>query len=235
MPFLAFVGVDIVYGWPVAKLNSGGFAFVLGYFVGGLLFATFFPLIIGWVAYRLTHRSQLAGTIGFTLMIVVCGLGVIQENKGPQWGMNTTTRFPAFGVAVDTPAGWTRGQANGATMMTQWISPDSTPNDVRAAIMIEVKNPQSMSLGLLTQRLAMLWKGQVIDEHASLDGEPAMRIAAEAPASGMKPVEGILSMHEGRVYLIMGGVTPGHSCHDQMESIRANWKWIPAGTSTGSN
>ena len=34
-------------------------------------------------------------------------------------------------------------------------------------------------------------------------------------------------MHDGRLYLIMGGAIAGHSVKDELESIRASWTWSP--------
>ena len=35
-------------------------------------------------------------------------------------------------------------------------------------------------------------------------------------------------MHDGLMYLVMGGVTPGHSeFKDEIEAIRTSWTWTP--------
>lgn len=92
--------------------------------------------------------------------------------------------------------------------------------------MIEMKKPLIPDVRKLADSLAESWGGKVSDKKDALDGEDACRIVA-VPKTDLQPVEALACIHEGRLYLIEGGVTIGHTCHAEIESIRKGWKWIP--------
>ncbi len=48
-----------------------------GTFVGAILF----PLLFGWIAYRLGRRSNTVGNIVFTIFLVLMGLGQLAQRS----------------------------------------------------------------------------------------------------------------------------------------------------------
>src|SRR6185437_10609952 len=78
--------------------------------------------------------------------------------------------------------------------------------------------------------LAAKWGGRVVNDHVNLDGETACLVQAKPTKPALQPVEGLVAMHDGNLYLVTGGVTPGHSCDAEFEAIRQSWKWIPLGS-----
>ena len=65
------------------------------------------------------------------------------------------------------------------------------------------------------------------DQPISLDGQPAGRIVALPAETGVKSVEVIITSHDGNFFLIIGAVTRGRSCHDQIDFICKSWRWLP--------
>jgi hypothetical protein len=170
-----------------------------------------------------------------TVLNVMAGLfclGIVAASSGQQatGGGNSTQpapiSIPLFGIAVSSPPGWQQLPPDRLSIVTRWISPGSRAGNVQGIIMIEMKKPALPDAGQIAASLAKDWGGRVAEKQDSLDGEVAWRILAE-PKAGLQPVEGLLTIHDGRLYLIEGGVTAGHSCHGPVEFIRQSWKWIP--------
>jgi hypothetical protein len=67
----------------------------------------------------------------------------------------------------------------------------------------------------------------VADLPATLSGTRALRIVAKNNGRTLRPVEGLATIHDGLLYLVMGGVTAGNFVADELEAIRASWTWMP--------
>jgi hypothetical protein len=166
------------------------------------------------------------------VMIGLFCLGIVAASNAQQVAGNGDSTQPAafeiplYGIAVSSPVGWQQLRPDRSGSITRWISPESRDGNVQGIIMLEMKKPAVSDAGQIASSLAQEWGGRVADERESLDGEVAWRVLAE-PHVSLQPVEALLTIHDGRLYLIEGGVTSGHSCHDQIESIRQSWKWIP--------
>ncbi len=200
--------------------------FIVGNFMGGIFGGILISFGLGWMACSDLRRR------GFMVIVGVVCLSVVGQSMAQQGpGETNSTRpaplsIPLFGIAVGSPVGWQQLPPDRVGIATRWVSPGSRAGNVQGIIMVEMKKPALPDAGQIASSLAQEWGGRLVDKQDSLDGEMAWRILAE-PHVSLQPVEGLLTIHEGRLYLIEGGVTAGHSCHDQIESIRQSWKWIP--------
>jgi hypothetical protein len=181
-------------------------------------------------------RSRFGGAILFAFVTGFLCLTVVTTDNAQQTPDNGTsvlpstrtaqTSFPLYGVELNSAPRWQQLAPDRSNIITRWISPESRAGHVQGMIMIEMKKPGAPEAGQIAASLAKNWNGTVSGEQDVLDGEVAWRIVAE-PKVDLQPVEGLVSLHDGRLYLIEGGVTAGHSCHDEIEIIRKGWKWIP--------
>ena len=113
------------------------------------------------------------------------------------------------------------------SIIARWVSADPRSGDLQGEIMIEMKKPSQLDGAQIAQSLAQDWHATVADKQDSLDGATAWRIVAE-PKPELQPVEALISIHGGRLYLIEGGATSGHPCHEQIEVIRRRLEMDPA-------
>jgi hypothetical protein len=134
--------------------------------------------------------------------------------------------FPLFGVRLKSPPQWQQLPPDRLGIVARWISSDSKPGDVHGMIMVEMKMPGGADAAQIAGQLANNWGGTVATQAEQLDGEVAWRVTAD-PKVDLQPVEALVAVHDSRLYLIEGGVTAGHTCHDQIETICNGWKWIP--------
>jgi len=135
--------------------------------------------------------------------------------------------YPAAGVAFKEPAGWIGQVSDKGKTVAWWISPDSEHGDPSAIIRIECGRAQDASLDEVARGLARNFRGVVDDQPTSMGGTHALRITARNPGKALRPVEALATIHDGLLYLIMGGVKAGHTVRDELESIRASWTWKP--------
>jgi len=111
--------------------------------------------------------------------------------------------------------------------IARWISPDSVPENPVAMIMVECGRTPARSLDEIARGLAQNFHGVVADRPTTLGGVRALRVVAKSDGRTLRPVECLATIHDGCLYLVMGGVTAGHSVADEMEAIRASWTWMP--------
>ena len=83
------------------------------------------------------------------------------------------------------------------------------------------------SLDEVAQGLAKNFHGVVDDQPTTLGGTYALRVVAKNDGRTLRPVEGLAAIHDGLLYLVMGGAVAGHSVKDELEAIRASWDWTP--------
>jgi hypothetical protein len=243
LPLIPFLIVHCIWGLPEArqKAGEGAIPFLALQIVGGL----FVSLLIAWISYRMSSRSQSVGSIVFTAFILIFTLNAIAPvcgfyfNLGPppqtqQSGRRPMTfvpqppqtEFPEFGFHVDSPPGWQQCHVREFPDITSWVSSDSGEQGVRALISIRWEEVGANNLLQRAQHFAQIWGGRIDEQRIFLDGEPTWRIYAHASETELKPVEAFITRRGGRIFVIMGGIFPGHTCHVEMESIRKSWKWM---------
>jgi hypothetical protein len=135
--------------------------------------------------------------------------------------------FPTRGFRLEgiTANGWQRTQLDTGKLVVQWMSTDSSPTDLRALVKVEAAKPTFVTAEATAAGLAKDWSGEISPEKVDLDGVRAFQVVAKNETRTLKPVVGIVAMHEGFVYLVMGGVTSGHECQSLVDEIVRAWKW----------
>jgi hypothetical protein len=177
---------------------------------------------VKWLGGRVSIMNRIAIAAAFAWL----GIGA-SPLSGSDVGPGALTRYPTFGVAFKAPNGWHEQMRTKAKTLAWWISPDSAADKPAALIMIECSRTPARSMEEAARGLAKNFDGAVADRPTTLGGERALRVVAKNEGPNLRPVEGLVVMHDGLLYLVMGGVTAGHSVADEMEAIRASWSWMP--------
>ena len=146
--------------------------------------------------------------------------------KDPKKAPAGLLRLPTFGVALAPPAGWREVLRDNQKVVAEWESPDSTGQRQNAIVRVEVGRAADANADATAQGMARNWGGTVVGP-TTLGGAPAVHVRAENTAEGrMRPIEGIVCRRGEHLYLLMGGVVPGHKAAEQVEAVRASWKWV---------
>jgi hypothetical protein len=93
--------------------------------------------------------------------------------------------------------------------------------------MVECGHASAASLDEVAPGLAKNFQGVVDGQPTTLGGTRALRVVAKNDGRTLRPVEGLATIHDGLLYLVMGGAVAGHSVKDELEAIRASWDWTP--------
>ena len=180
---------------------------------------------VGETIMQPTIFSKAAIALG---SVLVWTLFLAGAPAGEQGGVDDNLKqYPTAGIAFREPEGWQEQIRDDGKTIAWWISPDSKPSRPVAAIMIECGRPTDATLEDVARGLAKDYQGIVDDQPTSLGGTPAIRVRAENKSRKLKPVEWIAAIHEGLLYLVMGGITSGNSVAEELESIRSSWQWAP--------
>jgi hypothetical protein len=164
--------------------------------------------------------------IEIAVILVCLGIGATGLS-GSEPQQPDLTRYPTFGVAFRVPKGWEEQLRDKGKTVARWLSPGSVPKNPTAMIVVECGHTPDRSVDEVARGLAKNFNGAVADRPTTLDGTRALRIVANNDGRTLRPVEGLAAIHDGLLYLVMGGVTTGHSVADELEAIRASWKWLP--------
>lgn len=164
-------------------------------------------LVIGYCGIYLS--SSLGHTVGIEEPV-----GVVDANE-------VSTDDFSFLI----PAGWSRVPPDRTKTTVMLLTGGSHWTEPDAMIKVDVGRSPAPSVDVAVEGLAEMWGGEVLKGETTLDGERALVIRSEHRGTGLQPVEGIAVFRNDRLYLIMGGVTEGHSVVDAVEKIRESWKW----------
>jgi hypothetical protein len=164
--------------------------------------------------------------IGMATVFLYLGIGA-SGTLASESRPGELARYPTFGVAFREPKGWGEQMRDRPKTIAWWVSPDSTPEDPVALIRVECGHSADRSLDEVARGLAKNFQGAVEDQPTTLGGTRALRVIAKSDDRMLRPVEGLVSIHDGLLYLVMGGARGGHSVKDDVEAIRASWTWTP--------
>jgi hypothetical protein len=144
------------------------------------------------------------------------------------------TRIPsqpitANGASFTGPKDWIQLKPDKPKHKGWFISPDSTQKNQYAMIMIDIGQPKYPDVETVASGLAKNWGARVLEDQTDLDGVLALRIRGENATSQVQPIEGVVAIHEGSVYMIMGGAVAGRSVADEVEEVRKHWRWTNTG------
>jgi hypothetical protein len=162
--------------------------------------------------------------IGIAWALLSLGIGSSGASAS-QLPQGNDASYPTAGASFRKPKRWLEQVKDKTKTIAWWISPDSKPEKPVAMIIIECGQTPARSLDEVAQVLAPNFHGVVDNRPTSLGKTRALRIIAKNDGRSLRPVEGLATIHDGRLYLIMGGVTAGHSVKDELESIRVSWTW----------
>ena len=140
--------------------------------------------------------------------------------------------YPTAGVAFAAPAGWTAALPPSKSKTVALFVPAGAkpgPDGAPAALVtVEAAKPaRGADARATAAQQAKDWGGTLDPKTTTLDGTTAYRITAPA-ASKLGPTVGLVTVHDGLLYLVMGGTSPGAASPDAaVEQVRASWTWVP--------
>jgi len=198
----------------------------MGGIIGGLLLS----LLVAWVAYRVSRKSQLVATINFTVMMGLACLTVMAR-PGLQRSTNQVVTPPAAlpavtsfgGFQFEIPAGWTRVEPDGDKTRAMLLLNGTAWNTAEGMLKVDVGKPVLPTARQTAQSFAGT-DGRVFPTPVSLDGIEGIRV--ETPSSDMsRPHVAVVVFRDERVYLIMAAAVKGADISKAFDQVIKTWRW----------
>jgi len=229
IPAVIFVALQVVVGWPAAKARSAStelaFSFLVGQIIGGLII----PFIIAWIAYRVGRRSQLAGTIAFSVVLALGCLGTVGRSLPPRPGeaeaqpvtAPTMTSFADFGFEI--PAGWAKAEPDTPHTVAEILHGGAVWHQADGMLKVDFGKPVLPTPRELAQSLAGE-DGHVLPNPILLDGIEAFRVETSSKDMS-RPCLAVVVIRGGKFYAIMAAATRGADVSAAFDQVLKSWRW----------
>lgn len=123
-----------------------------------------------------------------------------------------------------TPKGWTPNRSDKETYVILSRSNETYPN-LSQMISIDVGKPVIPTARASADGFAANWRGRVEDASLSVDGEVAFRVTIPPDKKMVRPIDAVVTMRDGRLFMIMGGARETGDVNAAIDDIVASWKW----------
>lgn len=211
IPVVAFLAMEVVYGWPRAVEGASSPEFAVSYLAGDVLGRLLMAYGISWIVYRAALRSRLAATIAFSLMMGLVSVGLLPK----------ATSFEGFRFEI--PARWTRVPPQRAKTKAMLALISGNPGSPNALLMVDVGKPASPDAMEIAKSLAGR-DGSVLPQKVAVDHDEGIRI--ETPSVDLsRPRIAVVVMRQEKVYLIMAAAVEGTDISRAFEEVIKTWRW----------
>jgi hypothetical protein len=228
-PFLVYVAGEIIWAWPEAHLRASRPEFALSYFLGGVLGGILIALVISWLSYRIGRRSQLAGTIAFTAVILLVTLSVAHQaerrriGQGGTQGLNLSSRVSFGDFLFKVPARWSIVRPDREKTAAILVLNAAGPTSYDAILKVDTGNPFYATALRSAQAIAGK-DGHVQPEQVFVDGAPGYRVETGSQDLS-RPQLVVVIERGGKLYLIMASTTGSQDIAGPFNEILASWRW----------
>jgi len=231
-PAIVFAAVQCLLGWKSAQANAEG-PLVFSYWMGGLVGGFVMASLAAWIPYRALGRSQVAGTVGFTVVLALATLSVARQaitdslpNQAviPAADKPVMASFGEFGFEI--PAGWLNVPPEHDDQKAYLLLNSNDWRKTDGRIDVDVGKPAFSTARQLAQRLAGK-EGKVRSEPFAVDGVEGVRVDLLSP-DVHQPRFCAIVFRDGQAYLIFAAQSRGHDVSDAFEHVLKTWHWNTA-------
>jgi hypothetical protein len=228
LPLIPFAILEWRYGWQIALAGATSPDFAGSYFAGAIFGGLLIPLVIAYIVYRIASRSQLAGSLTFTFVLLLLCTGVYRQGHpggdylGPA-GVSTIPRTHAFtAFEFETAGGWRQIQASHDTNLATLVLNGPSRSDPEGMIMVDAGKPTAD----LRQSAASLAEadGRILPDPVFVDGVQGLRVETTSSDTS-RPRLAVLVLRGRRIYLIMAAGAHGYDVTPDFEHLLKTWKW----------
>jgi hypothetical protein len=235
IPLSGFVLIQATFGWSEAKVRATSPEYAFSYLVGKLIGGMLISLVISWIVFRATRKSQLAATIAFSSILGLLSLPALigpqlrrpeitdlEQRPAPNANSATTpaVRLDSENFSFEVPKKWLQGRSDQKKTKALLLLGGSRLDLAKGMIMVDVGVPVFPT----AQAMAESFHGQVAKSPVDVDGEKGLLVTTSSDNLD-KPRTIIIIFRGGKVYLIMAASKEGADTTAAVETIRTSWKW----------
>jgi acyl carrier protein len=123
-----------------------------------------------------------------------------------------------------TPSGWTANESDKNSYAVLSLSREKYPNLTRM-ISVDIGKPVEATTEANAISFAKQWGGTVQDASLSVGGEPALRVVIPPDGKSLRPIDCVLTVRNGRLFMIIAGATQNDGISSALDEIIGSWKW----------
>ena len=128
-------------------------------------------------------------------------------------------------ATFETPKGWVPNRSGKNTYAILSRANETYPYLTRM-ISIDIGKPVEPTTKAVAEAFANKWrKGQVEVLSLQIDGEVAFRVTVPPNNNTMQPVDCVIAMRDGVVFMLIGGAKANGDVSDALDEVVASWKW----------
>lgn len=232
-PAIVFAAIKCFFGWKYAQARASGPSFVVSYWMGGLLGGFVIAALIAWITYRALGRSQVAGTVAFTIVLAFATLSVVNQAitaRSPQQGAALASDKPTFAsfgdFGFEIPAGWQSAPPEHDDQRAYLLLNSNDWRKADGRIDVDVGTPARPTARQLARSVAGK-EGKVRPEAVFVDGIEGARVDMPSPDVS-QPRYCAIVFRDGQAYLIFAAQSPGHDVSEAFEHVLKTWSWKTA-------
>ena len=128
-----------------------------------------------------------------------------------------------YGFKCTIPNGYLPARSSKKSEIGMFVYPNYS--DYEKMIIIEVGTPSMTDVLSTAKGLAEDWNGEVLPNPVNLDGVDALQIIVRNETTGLRPADAIVAMKDGKMFLVMAGLSSGQSCETEIKTILESWTW----------
>lgn len=228
LPLIPFAIVESIFGWPIAVARTTSVDFTISFFGGSVLGGLLIPLVVAFIVYRIRSKSQFAGSLAFTIMLMLVCASVYRQASSDRRNADMLAAsmlpriqtFTAF--EFETAGGWQQIRASHDGNLATLVLDGPSRSDPNGMIMVDAGKP----IADLRQTAASLAEadGRVLPDPVLIDGVQGVRVETTSTDTS-RPKLAVLVLRGRRIYLIMAAGSHGYDVTPDFEHVLKTWKW----------
>jgi len=127
-------------------------------------------------------------------------------------------------ASFKTPSDWRPNSSDKNTYVILTHVDETYPN-VTEMISVDIGKPVAPTAKLTAIAFAKTWKGRVLDDKISVDGEEAYRVRVAPTNKDIRPVDCVVVVKGRRVFMLIGGAKEIGGIERSIDEIVTSWKW----------
>lgn len=176
----------------------------------------------------------------YVSLTVLCFVGCADKSAAPPSGaqasrvtapreLSQNDKHQSFGdFSFSIPSGWTVVTPDRDKTKAMLLLDGTNWQNAKAMIKVDVGKPAAPTAMQLAENFAKSTGGNVSADALDFDGTPGVMVST--PSNDLTtPRTMIVIYRDGKVYLLMAGITAGVNVDDALSHVQESWKWNQQG------
>jgi hypothetical protein len=217
VPAVVYGVIQFIYGWPKAKLENPQAP--IPYFFGSLVGGPLLALMLAWIVYRISKRTQFSATVVFTVIMI---FGTLAVRVPVRPGSSQNPSAMSFGdFQFEAPANWKRTTPERPDQLAYLTALDAATAQPCAVLIVM---GDTVPTGVTTRGSLMDLGAEFAPTKVWVDGCQGERI--EVPNRSLPRHQVMVGVEHGqKYYVIMVSGLLETDISGPLDHVLSTWKW----------